>query len=85
MVTKPRGLVEDKVAKALGALEQLAVDADVVAAGVGLGAQYGDDLAVDLDAALLDHCLGAAAAGDAGGGENLLQALQLGGGRGWGV
>ncbi len=65
---------------ALGALEQLAVHADVVAGGVGLGAQHGDDLAVDLHAALLDHLLGAAAAGDTGGGENLLQALQLGGG-----
>jgi hypothetical protein len=77
------GLVEDEVAVALGTLEQLAVDADVVAGGVGLGAQHGDDLAVDLHAALLDHLLGAAAAGDAGSGENLLQALQFGGGRGW--
>ena len=42
------GLVEDEVAVALGALEQLAVHADVVAGGVGLGAQHGDDLAVDL-------------------------------------
>jgi hypothetical protein len=72
------GLVENEVAVALGALEQLAVYADVVAAGVGLGAQHGDHLAVDLHAALLDHALGAAAAGDTGSGENLLEALQLG-------
>ena len=82
---KAAGLVEDEVAMALGALQQLAVDADVVAAGVGFGAQHGDDFAVDLDAALLDHRLGAAAAGNAGGGENLLQPLELGGGRGLGV
>ena len=75
------GLVEDEVAVALGALEQLAVDADVVAGGVGLGAQHGDHLAVDLDAALLDHGLGAAAAGDAGGGEDFLQAFEFG----WGT
>ena len=79
MVTKP-GLVEDEVAQPLGALQQLAVDADVVAAGVGLGAQLGDDLAVDLHAALLDHLLGVAAAGNSGCGQDLLQPLELGAG-----
>jgi hypothetical protein len=69
---KASGLVEDKVAQTLGALEELAVDANVVAASIGLGAQFGNDLAVDLDAALLDHRLGTASAGDTGGGKNLL-------------
>jgi hypothetical protein len=64
---------------ALGTLEKFAVDADVVAAGVGFGAQYGDHLAVDLDSALLDHDLGTAAAGYAGSGENFLEALKFGG------
>jgi len=66
-------------------VEELAVDADVVAAGVGLGAQFRDGFAVYLDAALLDHLFGFAAAGDAGLGENLLEALELGGGTGAGV
>ena len=59
-------------------MQQLAVDADVVAASVGLGSKNGDHLAIDLYAALLDQGLGAAAAGDAGSGENLLQSLELG-------
>ena len=72
-------------------MQQLAVHADVVAAGVGLGAQLGDDFAVDLDAALLDQLFGAAAAGDAGLGHDLLEPLEfggrtrLGGGSGLGV
>ena len=73
------GLVEDEVAQALGALEQLAVDANVVAGGIGLGAQHGDDFSVHLHAALLDHLLGFAAAGHAGLGQNFLQAFELGG------
>ncbi len=67
-------------------MEQLAVDADVVARGVGLGAKLGDDCAVDLDAAAGDQLFGVAAAGDAGLGKDLLQALELGrGGRGLGL
>jgi len=75
---KAAGLVEDEVAVALGTLEQLAVHADVVAGGVGLGAQHSDHLAVDLNAALLDHGLGAAAAGDSGGSKDFLEAFQFG-------
>ena len=44
------GFVEDVVAGALGAVEELAVDADVVAGGVRFCAELGDGLAVDLDA-----------------------------------
>ena len=69
---KAFGLVENEVAQALGPVQQLAVHADVVTAGVGLGAQYGDDFAIDLDASLLDHLLGVAAAGNACGGQNFL-------------
>ncbi len=60
-------------------MQQLTVHADVVAAGVGFRSQLGDDLTVDLDAALLDQFLGAAAAGHPGSRQNLLQPLQLGG------
>ena len=42
------GLVEHEVAQALGALQQFAVNADVVASGIGLGAKFGDDFAVYL-------------------------------------
>ena len=71
--------VENEVAVALGALQQLAVYADVVATGIGLGSQHGDHFAVDLHAALLDHRLGATAAGHAGSREDLLQSLEFGG------
>jgi hypothetical protein len=53
--------VEDEVAGALGAVEELAVDANVVARGVSFGAELGDGLAVDLDAAGGDEFLGFAA------------------------
>ena len=53
-------------------MEELAVDADVGAGGVGAGAELGDDLAVYDDAAFEDDGLGGAAAGDAGVGEDLL-------------
>jgi len=68
-------LVDHEVALRLGAVEQLAVDADVVFGGVGAGAEFGDDLAVDDDAAFEDDLFGLAAAGDAGLGEDLLQAV----------
>ena len=70
---------------ALGALQQLAIHADVVAARIGLGSQHGDHFAIDLHAALLDHRLGAAAAGHAGSRKNLLQSLQLGRGTRLGI
>ena len=77
---KAPGLVEDKVTQALGALEQLAIDANMVAAAVGLGAQLCDDFAVDLHPALLNEFLGLAAAGDTGLGQDFLQAFELNGG-----
>ena len=80
---KAPGFVEDEVAQAFGALQQLAIHADVVAGGIGLGAQLGDNFAVYLHAALLDHLLGLAAAGDAGLGQDLLQAFEFGWGTGF--
>src|ERR1700739_2081070 len=73
------GLVEHEVAEALGALQQLAVNADVGAGGIGLGAEFGDDLAVHLDAALGDQIFGVAATGHPGLGQDLLQTLELAG------
>src|SRR6202022_1786037 len=70
-----RGFVEHVPDLRLGFGDQLPVDADQVLAGVGLGAQLLDDGAVQLDAAGGDHLLGLAPRGDAGVGEDLLQAL----------
>ena len=74
---KALGLVQHEVAQTLGALQQLAVHADVVAAGVSLGAERGDHFAVYLHAALLNHFFGFAAAGHSGLGQDLLQPLEL--------
>jgi len=71
------GLVEHEVTLALGSLQQLSIDADVVAGSVCFGAERRDDLAVDLDPAAGDHLFGVAAARDTGLGKNLLQALEL--------
>jgi len=62
-------LVDHEVALRLGAVEQLAVDADVVFGGVGAGAEFGDDAAFE------DDLFGLAAAGDAGLGEDFLEAV----------
>jgi hypothetical protein len=76
VVTIAFGFVEDEVAGTLGAVEELAVDADVVVGGVGFGAELGDGLAVDLDASGGDEFFGFAARGEAGGGDDFLQALR---------
>jgi hypothetical protein len=57
-------------------VEELAVDADVVAGGVGFGAEFSDGLAVDLDASGGDQLFGFAARGDAGSGDDFLQSLR---------
>jgi hypothetical protein len=71
------GLVEHEVAQALRALQELAVDANVIANRVGLGAEFGHDFAVDLYTSFGDQFFGVAAAGDAGLGEDFLEAVQL--------
>jgi hypothetical protein len=68
------GFVEHEVEEALGWLDGFAVDADGVGVGIGFGAEFGDDLAVEGDAAGGDDFLGFAAGGDAGGGEDFLEA-----------
>jgi hypothetical protein len=70
-------LVEHVVAMAFGALQELAVNPDVIAGGVGLCAELGDNLSVDLHAALRDEFFGVAAAGDAGLGKYLLKAFEF--------
>ena len=52
----------------------------MIACVIGLGTQNGDDFAVHLHPALRNHLLGLAATRDAGPGQNLLQALEFGGG-----
>ena len=72
-------LVEHEVAQAFRPLQQLAVDADVVAGGIGLGAEFRDDLAIHLHAAFGNQVLGMTAAGDSGLRQDLLQAFKLAG------
>jgi hypothetical protein len=67
------GFVEHEVEEALGRLDGFAIDADGVSIGIGLGAEFGDDLAVEGDAARGDDLFGFAAGGDAGGGEDFLE------------
>ena len=71
-------LVEHVVLLLLWTFEELAVDADVILPRVGFGAELGDGGAVDLHTAFEDDLLGFAAAGDAGLGEDLLEALASG-------
>ncbi len=52
-----------------------AVDADLVAREVGLGAELGDGLAIEADPALADQLLGGTTGSDARGREQLLQSL----------
>lgn len=67
-------LVEEEVAGSLGA-QQVAVDPDLGGAGIDLGPELGDDLAVDVDAARPDQFLRPAAGGNAARGEDSLQAF----------
>jgi hypothetical protein len=74
---KSARLIEDEIAEPLRTLQQLAVNADVVATRVCLGAERGHNFAVDLHSPLLDHLFGLASAGHAGLSENFLQPLKL--------
>jgi hypothetical protein len=73
----PLGLVQHCVAQPMATLarfgQQLAIDADVVEPSIGLSSEFGDRLAVDLNAPFGDQLLGLAAGGDSSGGNDLLQ------------
>jgi hypothetical protein len=75
----PLGLVEHDVdvADRLPG-DRPAIHDDVILLGIGKGRQFADDLAIDRDAAFLDHGLGDAAGGDAGIGQDALEADGLG-------
>src|SRR6185312_6544985 len=70
-------LVHHKILLLLAALQQLAVDTDVVAAEVCFRAQLGDDLAIHLHAAIEDDLLRGTARSNARLREYLLQAIAL--------
>ena len=70
-------LVEHKVAMPLGALKQLAIDANVIAPQIGLAAQLRHDLAIHYHASGDNHLLGVTSAGNARLGENFLQPLRI--------
>jgi len=69
------GFVEHEIEKALGGFDGFAVDGDGVGFGIGFGAEFGDDLAVEGDAAGRDDFFGFAAGGHASGGKDFLEAL----------
>src|SRR6185503_14837946 len=73
------GLVHQQIYIFLRAAQQLAVYADVIMLGVGLGAGLGDHLPVERDQAAGYELLGLSARRDSGGGDDLLQTL----GRHW--
>ena len=56
--------------------QSLTIDPDLLTKRIDPGSQFGDDLAIDFDAALSDQLLAAAAAPEAGGGQHLLQPLE---------
>jgi hypothetical protein len=74
---KAPGLVEHEVSEALGALQQFAIDADVVTGGVGFGTEFGNDFAVHLYAARRDQIFSGTAAGNSSLGQDFLQTLKL--------
>ena len=45
------GLVEHEIDRALRGLDGFAIDGDGVGIGIGFGAEFGDDLAIERDAA----------------------------------
>jgi hypothetical protein len=69
--------VQNEIAQALRALQQLSIHADVVASRIGLGAQLGHNLAVDLNSPFFDQLLSAPPARHTRLRQNLLQAFQL--------
>lgn len=69
-------LVEEQVDVALVGIDGAASGFDFVFGGIGLGAEFGDDFAVDADLAGEDELFGMAAGRDAGAGDNFLEAFE---------
>ena len=74
--TTPTGLLTAKYTS-FGRDSDFAVDADFLPLRIDARAELRDDLAIDFDAAFEDELLAFAPAGDAGGGENFLQAIAV--------
>ena len=72
-----RRLVQDQVAKRLRP-QDLVVDANLIPACVGPGAEFGNDLAVDADATFSNQILRRATRGDSPRGEDALETFQGG-------
>jgi hypothetical protein len=70
-------LVQDHVSKWLGP-ENLVVDSDLIATGVGSGAEFGHDLPVDLDPAFANQVFGCPARGYPARSEDTLEPFQSG-------
>ena len=71
-----RRLVEDEIDEALGGFDSAAGGFDFVFGRIGFGAEFGDDFAVDADLAGEDELFGVAARGDAGAGNDFLEAFE---------
>jgi hypothetical protein len=70
--------VEDEVNVIFFGFDEAAGGFDLVLGGIGLGAEFGDDLAVDANLAGEDELFGVAARGDAGVGDYFLEAVEHG-------
>ena len=71
-----RGLVHEEVNVAAFGFYEAAGRFDFIFGGIGLGAQFGDDFAVDADLTRKDELLGVAARSDAGMGDDFLKAFE---------
>ena len=67
------GLVHS-IVNAAAQRKRFAIDADILRVHLNAGAEFGHDLAIDLDAARGDQLFTLAAAAETGGGEDFLQA-----------
>ena len=71
----PAWFVQQQIAMTFGRLDAAPVDADVIVREIGFGAQFGDDVAVHANTALLNHLFGLSARRHTGMGKNLLEPL----------
>lgn len=68
--------VEDEIDVIFLGFDEAAGGFDLVFGGIGFGAEFGDDAAVDANLAGEDELLGVAARGDAGVGDDFLEAVE---------